>query len=174
MARAVGEIGDVTPGGTRRWGERKPAEQLERRLRGAAARGGERLRGQVRGALVELLRLAEQEPEVRALLDGGRGNGEAAGREREEAMERLTACLEERVARRPATERPHSPLAAAAAVGGIERVLQARLGEYGAGDAQGLLSALLYVAVQALEGPAAAREAQAESDGRAPREGSSA
>jgi len=136
---------------------------IEQRLCDAAEGGGDSLRTRLRLALAELLRLVEQEPGVaRELLAGSQGGGEEAALRREETMERLLARLQETTARWPPSGPPPSPLAAAAVIGGVERVLQTRLREAGPGRLRELLPSLVYIAALHMEGPGAAREAQAE------------
>jgi len=137
-----------------------PQARFERRLRTAAARGGADLRARVRLALVELVALAGDDRDVAGVLLA-RGRGERAAARREETMDRLVTCLEQTIASCPPPGRSPSPLAAAAVVGGVERILQSRLlgGETNPDE---LLGALLYTAVLHLEGPAAARQAVAE------------
>lgn len=158
--RAIGEIAEagvpVAP-------EVSPT-LLERRLSAAAERGGASLRERVRLALGELVGFAIEEPEtVRALLAGGRGGGGAAAARREKTMDRLVACIEQTIGRYPPPGPSPSPLAAAAVVGGVERILQARLREDEEWSAEDLLPLLLHTAVLHLEGPVAAREALTES-----------
>jgi hypothetical protein len=137
-----------------------PRARLERRLRAAAARGGAELRARVRLALAELVALVDEDHgAARALLAGG--CGERAAARREATMDRLVACLEETIASCPPPGRSASPLAAAAVVGGVERILQTRLHK-GEIDPDQLLGALLYTTVLHLEGPDAARQALAE------------
>jgi AcrR family transcriptional regulator len=133
---------------------------IELAMREAAA-GETTWRGQLRGALVGLLRFLDQQPEVgRALLVEVHAAGPRAVQKRIEAMERASALVD--LAREEGDDIAPA-ISAEAVVAGILAVLHGRLSAEPSGDFTRLLPELMYLAVLPYFGAdAAADEMQAD------------
>lgn len=119
-----------------------------------AATGQTTWRGQLRGALIGLLRFLDEQPEVgRALLVEVHAAGSKAVGKRIEAMERASAMVD---LARDESSAPAPEISAEAVVAGVLAVLHTRLAADQTSGFERLLPELMYLAVLPYFGPEAA------------------
>jgi AcrR family transcriptional regulator len=135
------------------------AARLRKKVRSAAAKGGDSWRTRVRFGLEAVLSFATREPATaRAMVVEARAASAAAVQRRVELLDDFARCLDEE-ARELLPATPKSPITAAGIVGGVESLLYSRLCKQEYDRLEALLPALMYFVVLPYEGHEAAGEA---------------
>jgi AcrR family transcriptional regulator len=133
------------------------AARLRNRVEAAAGEGGDSWRDRLRMALEEVLRFAQADRDAAVtLVVEARASCPEALVQRDEVLDRFTACLDTQVRAEASTPETISPIASAGIVGGIEALLYDRLNRDETDDLESLLPSLMYFAVLPFEGQAAA------------------
>jgi len=133
------------------------AARMRAHIEVAATDAGPSWCDQLRSGIAALLQFIVAEPEeARMVIVEARASSPAGLLRRDEQLDKFAACIDALV-REDLDEAP-SAIAAAGVVGGIESVLYARLQKGKTEDLDALLPALMYFAVLAYAGRAAADE----------------
>jgi len=133
------------------------AQQMRKRIEAAVEEAGPGWREKLRGGIAALLRYIDEEPErARAVIVEARASSAAGLLRRDALLDRFASCIDDLVSED--LDEPVPAIAAAGVVGGIESVLYARLQREEIEDLDSLLPSLMYFAVLAYAGQAAASE----------------
>jgi AcrR family transcriptional regulator len=135
------------------------AARLRQRVADAAEKGVDNLRNRLRFGLETLLHFAATEPEAaRSLIVEARAASPDAVMRRDDLLDHFACCIDEQVRELLPDAASYSAITAAGIVGGIEALLYSRLNKGELDDLDALLPSMMYFAVQAYEGHAAASE----------------
>ncbi|HZK15560.1 MAG TPA: TetR/AcrR family transcriptional regulator [Solirubrobacterales bacterium] len=133
------------------------AAQMRTRIDAAVADAGPDWRERLRNGIEGLLDFIAGEPKAaRTVIVEARASSPAGLGRRDELLDHFATCIDALV--REDLDEPPSAIAAAGVVGGIESVLYARLQKGETEDLAELLPSLMYFAVLAYAGRAAARD----------------
>lgn len=135
------------------------AMRLRTRIEQDSALGGDVWRDRLRLGLAALLDFTRTEPDIaRTVIVEARAADAATVMRRVALLDSFTACIDAEANEFLTATEDHSPLTAAAVVGGVESLLYSRIARGHAGDLDALLPSLMYFAVLPYEGHEAANE----------------
>jgi AcrR family transcriptional regulator len=135
------------------------AARLRTRIEEESALGGDVWRDRLRRGLAALLDFTRTEPDIaRTVIVEARAADAATVMHRVALLDYFTACIDAQVREHLAGAGDHSPLTAAAVVGGVEALLYSRIARGEPTDLAALLPTLMYFAVLPYEGHEAANE----------------
>lgn len=135
------------------------AERLQKKIDGAARKGGAVWRDRVRYALEALLRFATREPDIaRTMVVEARAASSTAVRRRVELMDHFAGCLDSQAQELLPPTASHTKVTASGIVGGVESLLYSRLCKQEYDQLEALLPSLMYFVVLPYEGHRAANE----------------
>lgn len=136
------------------------AERLQKKIDGAARKGGAVWRDRVRYSLESLLRFAAREPDTaRTMIVEARAASATAVRRRVELMDHFAECLDSQARELLPQTASHTQVTASGIIGGVESVLYSRLCKQEHAKLESLLPSLMYFVVLPYEGHEAANEA---------------